>query len=125
MTHIKLWKGACAAASALVFTLLLPTATHGAARAATPAQGQPATTQTKTAAPQSSEDDLARGRRLLGAGDAAGAVAALKSAAESRRTDADAWYYYGLALTRARKGKDARKAFERAVKLRPDWPEAH
>ncbi|HJQ33920.1 MAG TPA: energy transducer TonB [Pyrinomonadaceae bacterium] len=110
VTHIKLGKGACAVACALVFTLLLSTATT-AARAATRARQQPAPAQT-------AEDDLERGRRLLSAGDAKGAAAALKSAAESRKTDADAWYYYGLALSRAGKQKDARKAFEHAVASR-------
>jgi TonB family protein len=68
----------------------------------------------------SNEDVLARGKRLLAQGDAAGAAAALKSAAAQRKTDADAWYYLGLALSRADKAKDARKAFEKAAKLRPD-----
>lgn len=115
MTHRKSRRNASAAA-ALVFTLLLPAA--ASAHDAAPAQDKPA-------APQAAEDDLARGRRLLAGGDAAGAADALKAAAEARKTDADAWYYYGLALTRARKPKDARKAFDRAVNLRPDSADAH
>ena len=92
------------AAAALVFTLLL--------------------SATAWAAAQTADDGLERGRQLLSSGDAAGAAAALKSAAERRKSDADAWYYYGLALTRTNKARDARKAFERAAQLRPDWPEA-
>jgi len=49
----------------------------------------------------------------------------LRPAAERRKTDADAWYYLGLALNRAGRAKEARKAFDRAVKLRPDNAGAH
>ena len=63
-------------------------------------------------------DDFERGRQLLAQGDAKGASVAFKRVAESRKTDADAWYQLGLALCRANKQKDARKAFERAVELR-------
>jgi tetratricopeptide (TPR) repeat protein len=125
MTRGKFRRNASAAAAALVFTLLLPGVSHASARAATRAQGQAAITQTQPAASQSAEDDFARGRRLLAEGDAASAAVALKAAAEARKTDADVWYYYGLALTRARRAKDARKAFERAVQLRPDSSDAH
>lgn len=69
-------------------------------------------------------DDFERGKQLLAQGDAKGAAAALKRAAERRKTDADAWYTYGLSLSQTGKRKDARKAFERAVKLRPDWATA-
>ncbi len=69
-------------------------------------------------------DDFERGKQLLAQGDAKGAAATLKRAAERRKTDAEAWYAYGLALGRMGKQKDARKAFERAVKLRPDWATA-
>ena len=73
---------------------------------------------------QGPADDFERGKQLLAKGDAGGAAPALKRAAERLKTDADAWYAYGLALGRAGKQKDARKAFERAVKLRPDWATA-
>ena len=125
MTHLKLRRGANAAA--LVFTPLLFASAPPSAHAAARAQEQPAPTQTKPAAsrPATAEDDFARGQRLLAGGDAAGAAGAFESAAEARKTDADAWYYYGLALTRAGKAKDARKAFDRAVQLRPDSSDAH
>ncbi|MCA1592261.1 MAG: tetratricopeptide repeat protein, partial [Acidobacteria bacterium] len=48
------------------------------------------------------------------------AIAQLRAVAEGRKKDADAWYNLGLALNRAGKGKESRKAFEKAVKLRPD-----
>lgn len=92
------------AAAALAFALSL-------APAAAPARAQ-------------TVDDFERGKQLLAQGDAKGAAAALKRAAEQRKTDADAWYAYGLSLGRTGKRKDARKAFERAVKLRPDWATA-
>ena len=84
-------------------------------------------TQKPAAAAQTApaDDEVARGKQLLAQGDAAGAAAILKRAAERRKTDAVVWYNLGLALGQAGKAKDARKAFERAVKLRPDWPDAH
>lgn len=67
-------------------------------------------------------DEFERGKQLLARGDAPGAVEALKHASEQRKTDADVWYEFGLALTRARRQKEARKAFERAVALRDSAP---
>lgn len=50
----------------------------------------------------------------------------LKQAITKDKTDADAWYYFGLALIADPKGlKDASKAFETAVKLRPNFAAAH
>ncbi|HEX7314079.1 MAG TPA: TonB family protein [Pyrinomonadaceae bacterium] len=70
-------------------------------------------------------DDFERGKQLLAQGDARGAAAALKRAAERRKNDGEVWYQLGLAFSRVNKQKDARKAFEKAVKLRPDSAEAH
>src|ERR1044072_566373 len=67
-------------------------------------------------------DDFERGKQLLAQGNAAAAVEPLKRAAESRKTDADVWYEFGLALSRAGKQKETRKAFERAVALRDSAP---
>lgn len=72
----------------------------------------------------STDEELERARRMLAQGEAAAAAASLKSLAERRKTDADAWYYLGFALTRANKPKDARKAFESVLKLRPDSAQA-
>lgn len=50
----------------------------------------------------------------------------LKQAITQDKTDADAWYFFGLALITDSKGlKDASKAFETAVKLRPNFAAAH
>lgn len=73
----------------------------------------------------SADEELERARRMIAQGEAAAAASSLKPLAERRKTDADAWYYLGLALARADKPKDARKAFERALKLRPDSARAH
>lgn len=54
------------------------------------------------------------------------AAGVLKQAVTKDKTDADAWYYFGLALIADPKGlKDASKAFETAVKLRPNFAAAH
>ena len=84
--------------------------------AAQPSQQKPAASQ--TAAP--AEDDFERGKRLYIRGDVAAALPLLKRGAESRKKDADAWYYLGLAYNGLGKPKDARKAFEKSVKARPD-----
>jgi TonB family protein len=50
----------------------------------------------------------------------------LKQAITKDKTDADAWYYFGLALIADPKGlKEASKAFETAVKVRPNFAAAH
>jgi TonB family protein len=77
-----------------------------------------------TQQPSTNDEEFERGKQLLARGDAKGAAAALKRAAERRKTDADAWYAYGLSLGRVNKQKDARKVFERAIKLRPNWATA-
>jgi TonB family protein len=82
-----------------------------------------ATAQTQTQRPEaqaSVNDEFERGKRLYEQGDAEGAIPLLRDVAEVRKTDADARYYYGLALSRAGHAKDARKAFEKTLKLRPD-----
>src|ERR1044072_7649540 len=104
--------------------LLLLALSFAAPLCATHAAARPVR-QTPAAAQQSSTNDeeLERAKRLLAQGDAKGAADALKPIAERRKTDADAWYYLGFALTRAGKPKDARKAFENALKHRPDSPQ--
>lgn len=66
-----------------------------------------------------------RGIKLYKSGDDAGAVKVLRAVVKQAKTDADAWYYLGLAQTRAGKLKDARKAFETTVKLRPLHAASH
>ncbi|MFL6336592.1 MAG: TonB family protein [Pyrinomonadaceae bacterium] len=89
---------------------------------AAPAARQNAPTTTQQ--PPAADEELERARGMLARGEAAAAVAALKPLAERRKTDADVWYYLGFALTRAGKPKDGHKAFESALKLRPDSAQA-
>src|SRR5258705_3864286 len=50
----------------------------------------------------------------------------LKQAITQDKADADAWYYLGLALiTDPKSWKESSKAFETAVKLRPNFAAAH
>jgi TonB family protein len=54
------------------------------------------------------------------------AASALKKAIEENKTDAEGWYYLGLALLQNPKAlKDASKAFETAAKLRPNFSAPH
>ena len=80
---------------------------------------------TPAAAQVAPADDFERGKQLLAQGDAHGAAAALRRAAERRKHDGEVWTQLGLALSRMNRQKEARQAFERAVKLRPDSAEAH
>src|SRR4030095_7909772 len=67
-----------------------------------------------------------RGIELYHQKNYSGAADVLKQAITQDKTDADAWYYFGLALIADPKGlKDASKAFETAVKLRPNFAAAH
>jgi len=86
-----------------------------------PSQAAPQTPPAQTIA----DDAVERGKRLYHEGDAEGAIAVLRPAAGRLKKNADAWYYLGLALNRAGRAKDARKAFDKAVKLRPDDAGAH
>jgi TonB family protein len=106
-------------ASALAAALALASCAHPPRAAAQAARQKPAAAQTAQAA--AAEDDYERGRRLLARGDVAAAAPLLKRAAEARKTDADAWHQLGVALSRTGKHGDSRKAFEKAVKARPDW----
>lgn len=75
--------------------------------------------QTQDAKAAADQHHFELGRSLLNDGHPADAVIELKPVAERRKTDADAWYLLGVALNRSRRHKDARKAFEKAIKLRP------
>ena len=95
---------------------------------AAPCGATAAARQTPAAAPTQqspqADEELERASRQLARGEAEAAAAALKPVAERRKTDERAWHYLGVAYVHADRGKDARKAFERALKLRPEWPEA-
>jgi len=86
-----------------------------------PSQAAPQTPPAQTIA----DDAVERGKRLYHEGDAEGAIAVLRPAAGRLKKNADAWYYLGLSLNRAGRAKDARKAFDKAMKLRPDDAGAH
>jgi TonB family protein len=66
-------------------------------------------------------DAAARGIELFRRGETDAATKALRDATKKDKTDADAWHFLGLALVKEHKPKDARKAFENAVRLRPDF----
>jgi TonB family protein len=68
--------------------------------------------------------ETARGVELYRRGDNEGALKALREATKRERSNPEAWHYLGLALLKAEKLRDARRAFERAVELRPDFAEA-
>jgi TonB family protein len=80
----------------------------------------PSRARRQEAKPSADADPFVRVKRMLDAGDAAGAASLAKLAAEVRKTDAEAWRLYGVTLSRAGRHKDARKAFEKALTLRPD-----
>jgi TonB family protein len=111
-----------AAAALFAFALLHASAASLSAAQAQDDKQKPAAQMQAAAA---ADDKFARGAKLLEQGDAAAAAPLLRDAAERRKTDAEAWYYYGLARGRTRQEKDARKAFERAAKLRPSWADPH
>ena len=67
---------------------------------------------------------LLKGRKLLGQGDYAGAVAQFKTATEILATNAAAWNYYGVALQSAGQPDDAVNAYQRALQLDRDLLEA-
>ena len=85
-------------------------------RAAVRAQEQTAT------APASGERE--RGVELYKQGDLKEAIKALRAAVKLDENDGEAWYYLSLALNRDHDPKGARKAVERAVKLRPTFAPA-
>lgn len=64
------------------------------------------------------------GLALYKQGNNAAAIKALKNAVKKDKLDAEAWYYLGLAFNAKGDPKDARKAFEESVKLRPNSIEA-
>jgi TonB family protein len=69
--------------------------------------------------------ERARGIQLFNANKNEEAIDELRVAVKKDKNDGDAWYYLGLALVRIDDMKGARKAFESAVKLKPDFGPAH
>jgi len=68
--------------------------------------------------------EAARGIELFKRGDNEAAIKSLRDATKKDKSDSEAWHYLGLALVKKEKFKDARKAFERAIALRPNFPAA-
>jgi len=62
-----------------------------------------------------------RGIELYRKGNFSEAAEALKEAVKKRQKDSNAWYYLGLSLHRVGEIRDARKAFEKAISLKPDF----
>jgi len=90
-------------------------------RAAARAQGQEQQQQTPAAAAAAERE---RGVESYRQGNIKAAVKALRAAVKQDKADADAWYFLSLALNRDGETKDARKAVERSVKLRPNFAPA-
>lgn len=68
-------------------------------------------------------NNLQQAIALYNNGSAKASINMLRQLVKHSDSDYRVWYYLGLALNREDKIKDARKAFERAVKLRPDFAE--
>jgi TonB family protein len=68
--------------------------------------------------------ETARGVELYRKGETKEAIAQLRRATKANKTDALAWHYLGLSLARDSQEKEARKAFEAAVKAKPDFAAA-
>lgn len=69
--------------------------------------------------------DTMRAIELYKQGSHTQAADILRGAVKQRKTDAQAWLHLGIALSRAGKSKDARKAFEQTLKLNPNIPQAY
>jgi TonB family protein len=71
-------------------------------------------------------EERAAGTELYRQGKFSEAAKQLRKAADKNKTDAEAWHFLGLALLQqGKKVKDATKAFETAVRLRPDYAPSH
>jgi TonB family protein len=77
--------------------------------------------QTSDANPSERE----RGVQLFKQGDDKQAIEVLNSVVKKGKSDSEAFYYLGLALTRSNQISKGKRAFEAAVKLRPDFGPAH
>src|ERR1041385_6271664 len=65
--------------------------------------------------------ERARGIQLYNENKNQEAIQELRTAVKKNKDDGDAWFYLGLAMVRTDDMKGARKAFEVAVKLKPDF----
>ena len=87
----------------------------------------PANSITLAQAPAAqTNDDRERGIQLYRSNSFVEAAKVLKASVKKNATDELAWHYLGLALAQQPKElKNASKAFETAIKLRPDFAAAH
>lgn len=69
----------------------------------------------------SQDDEIQSGVDFYRAGNDAEAISALNAALKKQKANADGWQFLGLAQSRAGEGKQARKSFEKALALRPDY----
>jgi TonB family protein len=93
--------------------------------AAAVAHAQQAATPQPTVSPINTPADTARGIELYKASNYQAAVEVLRGAVKARKQDGEAWLHLGIALSRAGLNKEARKAFEKAIKLQPQIPQPH
>jgi TonB family protein len=77
------------------------------------------------AAPVITPPDTASAIRLYNENNHQAAIEILRRAVKQRKEDAQAWLHLGIASSRAGKSKDARKAFEQTIKLKPNLPQAY
>lgn len=75
-----------------------------------------------TLTPGHEERDV--GISLYNQGNVNSAIKALRNAVKKNKLDVEAWYFLGLACSHSKDTKCARKAFEEAVKLNPNFVDA-
>jgi Tfp pilus assembly protein PilF len=103
----------------LIIALLLPLCAH--------AQSQPSPAQQNATAAASATSDpsVERGVKLFQQGDMKGAAKEFRAAVKRTKNDPEAWFYLGQALLSYGDLKEARKALDAALGLKPDFAQAH
>lgn len=74
--------------------------------------------------PATAREMTTRGIEMYKRGDVKGAIKTLRAAVNLNKDDPESWYYLGSPLAADNEFKDARKAFENSVRLRPDFTDA-
>ncbi len=92
--------------------------------------GTQATSSNKPGANPTKPEDQAQqfyesATNLYAAGKIDEAIAAFLQAAKHKPNDAPTHYGLGMAYAKSKSYKNAEESFQQAVKLKPDWPEAH
>lgn len=91
---------------------------------ASPDMTKPAPVPQSVPAGSTAEDEFNRGLRARTAKDWNGAVAAFRRAVDLQPTFAEGWNGLGYALRNAGKYAESLEAYDEALRLRPDLPEA-